>query len=142
MKKYLLLGIPAVLLFSSCDKEKSISVDDTPSEIKSYIQNHFPDEPILQVIKDKDGLVLTYDVLLEDMTSLEFNRKKEIQDIQSSKELPGSVIPDKIEAYVEERFAENYIIGWELDDKNQQVELDNGIDIEFKMDGSFVKIED
>ena len=76
------------------------------------------------------------------MTSLEFNRKKEIQEIQSSKELPSSVIPDRIETYVSTNFEENYIIGWELDDKNQQIELDNNIEIEFTMDGDFVKFED
>ena len=142
MKKYLSYGALAAIILTSCNKEKVISENDTPSEIKSYVQNHFPNQGIMQIIKDKDGLTLTYDILLDDMTSLEFNRKKEIQEIQSSKELPSSVIPDRIETYVSTNFEENYIIGWELDDKNQQIELDNNIEIEFTMDGDFVKFED
>ncbi len=129
------------LTLTGCDKEKVINNDELPSEIKSYISTHFPNHTIVQVVKDKDGFTKTYDVNLSGNIQLEFNRKKEIIDIDSDTQLPDSVIPEKIRAYVSTNYPENVITDWELDDKNQQIELDNGIDLEFNMDGEFLRID-
>ncbi len=126
---------------TSCDKEKVIPSTDLPSEITSYISTHFPNNSIVQAIKDRDGLTKTYDILLSESISLEFNRKKEIIDIDGVTQLPNSVIPEKILQYVTTNYPANFITDWELDDKNQQVQLDNGLDLEFKMNGDFLRID-
>lgn len=126
---------------TSCDKEEVIPSTDLPSEITSYISTHFPNNSIVQVIKDRDGLTKTYDILLSESISLEFNRKKEIIDIDGVTQLPNSVIPEKILQYVTTNYPANFITDWELDDKNQQVQLDNGLDLEFNMKGDFQKID-
>ena len=81
---------------TSCEKEEVLPSTDLPSEITSYISTHFPNNSIVQVIKDRDGLTKTYDILLSESISLEFNRKKEIIDIDGVTQLPNSVIPEKI----------------------------------------------
>ncbi len=126
---------------TSCDREEVIPSTDLPSEITSYISTHFPNNSIVQVIKDRDGLTKTYDILLSESISLEFNRKKEIIDIDGVAQLPNSVIPEKILQYVTTNYPTNFITDWELDDKNQQVQLDNGLDLEFKMNGDFLRID-
>ncbi|WP_107039796.1 PepSY-like domain-containing protein [Brumimicrobium mesophilum] len=140
MKQVLsLLVVLAVL--TSCNKEEIIGSGDLPSEISEYVTTHFPNNVIIQSIEDKDGFTKTYDVILEGSISLEFNRKKEIIEIDGVSELPKSVIPTKISAYVEVNYPTNFITDWELDDKNQQIELDNEMDLEFNMDGDFLKID-
>ncbi|HMP30754.1 MAG TPA: hypothetical protein PKD85_14205, partial [Saprospiraceae bacterium] len=52
------------LSLTSCDKESIISKTDLPIEITSYITTHFPNNNIIQVIKDRDGLIKTYDIIL------------------------------------------------------------------------------
>ena len=84
-----------VFLFTSCEREKIISSSDLPSEITSYISTHFPNNVIIQVVLERDGLTKTYDILLSESISLEFNRKKEIIDIDGVTQLPNSVIPEK-----------------------------------------------
>ncbi|SRR5690554_2680411 len=126
---------------TSCQKEKVIPATDLPSEVTDYVTTHFPNNQIIQSTEDKDGFTKTYDVLLDGNISLEFNRKKEIIDIESLSELPNSVIPTKIKSYVETNYPNNVIIGWGLDDKNQEVELDNGIGLEFNMNGDFLRID-
>ena len=126
---------------TSCDKEEVIPSTDLPSEITSYISTHFPNNSIVQVIKDRDGLTKTYDILLSESISLEVNRKKEIIDIDGVAQLPNSVIPEKILQYVTTNYPTNFITDWELDDKNQQVQLDIGLDLEFKMNGDFLRID-
>jgi hypothetical protein len=139
-KSSLIAGLFTISLIS-CDKESIISSPDLPNEVTSFISKHFPNKSIIQVIKDKDGLIKTYDVILSDNLSLEFNRKREIIDIDGVGQLPNSVIPAKILEYVKTNYPDNFITDWELDDRNQQIQLNNGIDLEFNMKGDFLRID-
>jgi hypothetical protein len=129
------------LALLSCDKEEILPTSDLPGDIQTYINTHFPTHTIVQIIKDRDGMTKTYDILLSDNVGLEFNRKYEIIDIDGITQLPNSVIPDKILQYVATNYPSNFITDWELDDRNQQIELDNGLDLEFNMDGDFLRID-
>lgn len=141
MKKISIALLLAVFAFVGCDKETIVKDSDLPKEIHSFITTHFSGKRIIQSVKDREGLELTYDILLDGNIRLEFNSKKQIIDIESHDKLPDSVIPDKIINYVSTHYAGNYITGWELDDRNQQVRLNNGIELEFNMDGDFLRID-
>ncbi|RFC55846.1 PepSY-like domain-containing protein [Brumimicrobium aurantiacum] len=141
MKK-LMIFLAMMMFLVSCDKETIISSGDLPDEINDYISTHFPSHTILQSIEDKDAFTKTYDVQLDGNVSLEFNRKKEIIEVESETELPSSVIPAKISHYVTENYPSNVITDWELDDNNQHVELDNGVELKFTTDGDFLSIDD
>lgn len=84
---------------------------------------------------------LTYDILLDGNIKLEFNKKNQIIDIESREKLPDSVIPAKILDYVSANYSGNFITGWEIDGRNQQVKLNNGLELEFNMDGDFLRID-
>jgi hypothetical protein len=139
--KSFFLSLIGMTFLTNCEKEEIISSLDLPVEINSYISTHFPNKSILQVIKDKDGLIKSYDILLNENVSLEFNRKNEIIDIDANTKLPDSVIPDKILQFVALKYAANFVTDWQLDGNNQQVELDNGLDLEFNMKGEFLRID-
>ncbi|MDY0344033.1 MAG: PepSY-like domain-containing protein [Lentimicrobium sp.] len=126
---------------SSCEKETVLPESDWPAEIKTYIETHFSDLAILQVVKDKDGTKTTYEVRLEGGFVLEFNRKMEVIEIEGLDRLPDSVIPAKILDYINQNFPANYIIEWELEGKNQEVKLDNKLEIQFDMSGEFLRID-
>ncbi|MFA5541826.1 MAG: PepSY-like domain-containing protein [Bacteroidales bacterium] len=143
-KNFLKASLIATLFtisLTSCTQEVIIPASEYPSEITSYTSTHFPNNSILQVIKDREDLTETYDVLLSENIRLEFNRKKEIIDIDGAAQLPNSVIPEKILQYVTSNYPTNFITDWELDNKNQQVQLDNGLDLEFTMKGDFLRID-
>ena len=139
--KSALVAVALLVSLISCAKEEVIPVSLLPVEIKTYISTHFPSNTIVQVVKDLDGLTKTYDVMLSDQISLEFNRKNQIIDIDGKTALPNSVIPEKIRQYVTANYPTNVITDWELDDRNQQIQLDNGLDLEFTMNGDFIRID-
>ncbi len=143
MKNYILASVVAIsAALVGCEKETILSEGQIPSEIKSYIAAHFPGRTVLQSVKDKDKFELTYDVILSEGTSLEFNRKKEIIAIEGNTALPESVIPNTIFSYINSNYPANHIIEWELTDKkNQQVELNNGLELLFNKSGVFLRIE-
>ncbi|HRP55056.1 PepSY-like domain-containing protein [Agriterribacter sp.] len=141
MNKIKLILILAIFALAGCEKETVIKENDLPAEIKTFITTHFPANPIIQSVKDRDGLELTYDVILEGNISLEFNRKKQITDVDGIAKLPDSLIPSSILNYVSTNYSGNVITGWELDDRNQQITLDNGLELEFSMPGVFLRID-
>ena len=145
MKKLQVLGIIAtlgLLLFAtSCDEEKGLSENEIPNEITTYVTTHFPTNNIIRVTEDKDGTRKSYDVVLSGNIKLEFNRQREITDIDSSSRLPDSVIPQAIRDYASENYPDNFITDWELEDNHQQVGLNNDVDLEFTMDGEFMRVD-
>lgn len=133
--------ITAIFALTSCDKETILNNAQTPSEITAFVTTHFPNHQILQTVKNAEGFKRTYDVILNGNISLEFNRKLEIIDIDADTQLPESVIPAKIGQYVNSNFPQNFITDWELEGKHQQVGLDNDLDLEFTMNGDFIRID-
>lgn len=119
-----------------------MAFDSLPSKIQNYVNTHFPDNEVLQVMEDKEGFSKKYDLTLSGAISLEFDKDNNISQIDGLTKLPDSVIPAKIRSFVLENHPSNLIIAWELDDKNQQVKLDNRLDLEFNMKGDFLRIDD
>ena len=142
MKKLLfLVFMMTTFILTGCGKETILNENDIPTEIKTYVEKHFPGSKILQCVKDKDGLELNYDVIIEGNFKLEFNKKKEIESIDGVTQLPDSVIPAKILNYVQTNYASNFITDWDLDRNDQQVELDNGLELKFNKSGDFLRID-
>lgn len=142
-----LLLLPLSLM--ACEREIVLPESDVPATIKNYVAQHFAGDPILQSIKDVDGLELTYDVMLKSMTKLEFNRKCEVIKIEAPMGgiLPNSVIPTSIREYVEKNYPTARITEWAWDTKGvkryQDVELNDGtIDLIFDANGTFYRIGD
>lgn len=130
-----------ILSLTSCNKETIVKVNQLPDKIREYIKNHFSALSVTQVTKDREGFQITYDVLLSDMTKLEFNKKDEVKDIESQYKLPDSVIPAKILQYVNNNYPGQVIKNWELDDQFQQVELSNGLELNFTSNADFSHID-
>lgn len=141
IKKNLMLIVLMITLMS-CAQEKIIPPSEYPSEIKSFASTHFPNNKILQVVQDKEVFTTTYDAILSENINLEFNKTKEVIDIDGVTKLPNSVIPKNILQYVTANYPNNFITDWELDKNGQQVGLDNGLDLEFNKKGEFLRLDD
>lgn len=141
MKKLLTIMVLLTVLFSSCEKEKLMTASEIPGEIRKYISSNFPNDSIIQSLEETDVFTKTYEIILAGNIHLEFNRKKEITGIEGNTKLPDSVIPEKISRYVTANYATNVITSWDLEDKNQQVDLDNGLELVFDKSGTFLRID-
>lgn len=144
-KNYLLTIIVLLSIsLTSFAQDKVIPEGKLPKEIRSYVKTHFPSNSILQASIDDELFSKSYELILSDNISLDFNSKNKITDIESKSKskLPDSVIPKRILEYTKTNYPNNVIISWELDDRNQQIELDNGLDLEFNMAGDFLMIDD
>lgn len=131
----------SLLLVTGCDKEVLIPENEIPSEIKAYVETHFPTTSISRAEKEKNETEL-YEITLANGVKLEFNKQKEIIDIDWNAKLPDGVIPSNILSYVNSNYSANFIIGWELQSGNQEVQLNNNLVLVFNMAGGFLRVDD
>lgn len=129
--KFLLLITFSTMMFS-CEKEQLITATQAPTSINEFLTTHFPEKTILKLEKDHDS----YEVDLSGNTSIDFNLNFEPTSIESRSKLPDTVIPAEILQYVLTNFPNNYITEWERELTSQKVELNNGKEISFALDGT------
>jgi len=122
-------------------QDKVVPYSQIPSKIKNYVTTHFPKNSVIQSEIDTEGLGKQYEINLSNGTELKFNNKNQIIAIEGKSKLPDSVIPKKIGQYIATNYPNNAITDWEIDGKNQQISLDNDLELEFNMNGDFVKID-
>ncbi|SOD18084.1 PepSY-like domain-containing protein [Pedobacter xixiisoli] len=137
-----LFAVAMILFFASCDKDDTmLSGDKVPLPIGVFVSAHFPNNAIIKAVKNNDNNKESYDISLEGNFELEFDENFGITSIEGNTRLPNSVIPPAILTYVTANYPNQFITDWELESNHQQIELNNGLNLEFNMDGSFIKIE-
>lgn len=145
MKKLIFYSISFIaLIFSSenvFSQDKIIAQKDLPMEIQNYLSTHFKEYNIIKAKEDNEKKSMKYKVTLNNNTKLEFNSSNKIIEIDSKSKLPESVIPAAISSYVKANYPTNHITDWEIEGENQQVELNNGLELEFNMKGDFLRID-
>lgn len=136
-------AVIAMLMISSTvlAQDKIIPYADVPAGIKEYIKTHFPSHTVVQSEIDMEGLLKHYEINLSNNLKVKFNHKHRVIEIDGSEKLPDSVIPKKIRDYVSANYPANFITDWEIDWIRQQVELNNGIELEFTTKGNFLRID-
>jgi len=142
MKTITVFLLLVAITVSGYAQDVIIPNNEIPVEIKSYIKTHFPTESISQATKDKEAFKIDYEIILSNLTDLEFNKKRQITDIDSKSKLPNSVIPGKILTYVTLNYPNSFIKSWKLDDNNQKIKLDNDLELKFSMNGTFIRLDD
>lgn len=123
------------------DNEVVLNENEIPTEIRTYIDTHFPNSTIVRAIKETEDNEVFYEVYLSEMVELTFNETLQILEIDGTSELPDSVIPPAILTYVEQNYPNNFITDWELEAGHQQVELDDATELEFTLDGEFIRVD-
>ncbi len=140
-KQFLPIALIALMGFGANAQTVNLPIDKLPKGVTDYVKTNFPNQKIESATSEKEGLSLDYNVLLNDKTKLEFDKLGKLKEVESTSKLPDSVVPKSISDYVKAKYPNNYIKSWEKDGKNQQVELDNGTDLEFDALGKFIKID-
>ncbi len=145
MKK-MLIAVMATLTtcLSACaSNPQSITFEELPQGAKTFITTYFDAADVSFVLSEKDGLHNDYNVRLKDGTELDFDYKGNLEEIDcQTKAVPAGIVPEKITSYVSARFADAFIVKYAIDRREQKVELNNSLELEFDKDGNFLRIDD
>lgn len=134
-------GVLFTASVSACAQDKIVAYNEVPQTIQTYVSQHFPHHKVLQSEMENKLNSKEYEIVLSGNVKLEFDKNNQIKSIDAKSQLPESVIPAKIAAYVKTNYPNNFMKEWELKKNKQKVELDNGLELEFSLNGDFLKID-
>lgn len=133
--------VAAFLGLQSCDDEKPINPNELPNTAEQFIQEHFPNVAVSSVMKEFDDLTYHYDVYLADGTALTFDKAGEWKDVENRiSGVPQTIIPEKINSYIATNYAGYFVVEIERG-RQYDVELNNDLDLDFSLEGNFLRID-
>lgn len=133
------------LTFASCsdDKDEPIDFNQLPSVAQKFITTYFGDTKVSSVKYDKDKNDHEYEVKLQNGFELTFNVAGEWTDVDApdGKAIPNGIAPEPIESFVLATYPESGINEIEKIKTGYDVELINGIDLKFNLQGEYVGVD-
>lgn len=127
------LAIPAVA-------QKKIAASELPKPAQEFLQKHFSHTTIEKAKKDAEHGEKGYEVKLKDGTEVEFWKDGSYREVDGGKNpIPTAFIPASIKDYVAANYPNEKITHIDYGHKDVDVDLTNGIDLEFTKDGKFLK---
>ena len=147
MKKIL---VTAVLLFAGItvsladSNDRPITLDKLPAAAQTFLKTHFADLTLAYAVEDPKLVGSEYEVTYTDRTEVEFDNKGEWSSVERKyAAVPASIVPTQISAYVaKSSFPNQYIKKIERNAYTWEIELSNGIEIEFDKDFRVIDIDD
>jgi len=81
IKSIFLIVVAFVMMaMISCD-DKVVTIDQLPAPAQSYLTENYPDQKVLIIKKDIEGLSTRYEVTLESGMKVEFDGDGSLQDV-------------------------------------------------------------
>lgn len=125
-------------------QEKIISENELPQTAKDFITKNFSEQKVVQTVKDIDYWIKTeYEVTLDNAFYLEFDGSGNWKEIDGKDTaIPTEFIPEPIIQYVSENFPTQKSTKIEKKSSGYELELSNGLDLDFNAKGKFIGIDD
>ena len=120
------------------------NINELPQVSRTFLNNQFDGNKVSHIKIDKDlFLVDSYDVILTDGTSVEFNRDGEWKEVKSFQQnIPDTLIPAEIRQYVSQNYPGQKIMTVERGKRKVSVDLANGLELKFDLNGNLIDIDD
>ena len=144
MKKWLIIVV-CLVVFSVpaiADDGKAISIGKMPQTAQEFMAKHFPGEEVAVAKQEGGFLDRSYDVIFCNGNKLEFDglgRWTSVDCKYSS--VPQEIIPAQIAGYIKGKFPGVKIIKIEKEERRIDVELGNGVDLEFNNSYELIEMD-
>lgn len=141
----ILIGLALMTNMACADNDKvTNNINELPQVSRTFLNNYFNGNKVSHIKIDKDlFLVDSYDVILTDGTSVEFNRDGEWKEVKSFQQnIPDSLIPAEIRQYVSQNYPGQKIMTVERGKRKVSVDLANGLELKFDLNGNLIDIDD
>lgn len=124
--------------------DKPVAKGQLPQRVHTFLTTNYPKTKIAYATVDNDLFDTTYDVALEDGTRLEFAKNGEWLEMKSPRggSIPLSAVPSKIAAYIKLNYPGAGVRQIEIDGRDCEVELTNGVEITFNRRHEMVRSTD
>lgn len=115
-----------------------------PKAAQTVISNNFKAKVSLVKIEKDFGRISEYEVILTDGTEISFDKDGNWDNVEvnNSKSVPSSMVPQAIRTYVKNQHSGQRIVGIDKERNGYEIELSNGIDMKFDKAGKFLRYDD
>lgn len=147
MKK-LKIGILATFMFFAAAavqaNDKVISFAKLPAKAQTFIQQNFDKANVATVLLDNEHLwKKDYTVIFNNGTKVEFDGKGNWEEVSSKTEaVPVKITPSTILQHIHKSFPNTFVKEINRKNKLYEVEISNGLELEFTLQGAFIRIDD
>ncbi len=146
MKKTIMLLFVSLMAMMawSCkdddDKDVPMSYDMLPKPAQEFISTYFPSDKAVKVVRDDEHAGTVYEVLLATGNEIEFDAAGQWVDVSAPPQnsVPQGIVPTPIWLYVEANFPAYYINEITRNAPGYEIELTNGLELQFDQDGIFI----
>lgn len=131
-----------LLIAISANAQKKIEASDLPPASINFIREYFPNATVDKAKKDAQHDEKGFEVILSDGTEVEFWKDGKYREVDGKKKpIPTGYIDRKIVDYVTKNYPNNKITHIDYGHKDVDVDLTDGIDLEFTKEGTFIKAD-
>lgn len=136
------LIIPLMSLFLACmmwscsdddDTDVAISYDQLPTAAKTFLAEYFAGDEVVRIEKDSKDDGSEYDVKFKSGADVEFDAAGQWVSVDApfGVAVPSGIVPVEISNYVQTNYPESYISEISRGYPAWEIELSNGVDVQF-----------
>ncbi len=123
-------------------QEQVITFAELPAKAQTFVKDYFSQNQATSVYKDTEFLSAEYNVYFDNGTEIEFDDKGEWKEVKSRTEgVPSNIIPTGISQHVQKQFPNTFVKEIKKKRYGYEVEISNGLDLEFNTKGQFLRID-
>ena len=129
-------------IVANAGNDKPINVNELPAKAQTLLSKHFKGQKVMLATIESGVVSRSYDVVLRNGTKLEFDKKGNLTEIDCKQGIvPSQLIPQPIKNYLKENYRGETVRKIELNKKEYEVELANGIDLTFNKHFQLIDID-
>ena len=130
------------LMPANADNNEPIQVTELPVKAQNVLSQHFNNQKVAFATIESGIIDKTYDVVLQNGTKLEFDKKGNVTEVDCKQGVvPEQLIPQAINTYLQDNHPGQAVRKIEINKKEYEVELSNGIDITFNKHFQVIDID-
>ena len=143
--RILMIAICCMMSFNivaNAGNDKPINVNELPAKAQTLLSKLFKGQKVMFATIESGVVSRSYDVVLRNGTKLEFDKKGNLTEIDCKQGIvPSQLIPQPIKNYLKENYRGEAVRKIELNKKEYEVELTNGIDLTFNKHFQLIDID-
>lgn len=141
-----LVGVCIAIFMTNCAvaQDKVITFAELPAKAQTFIKTYFDQKEVASVYEDTEYMVQKeYSVYLNDGTELEFFSNGDWEEVKTrTGQVPDKIIPSAITQHIQKQFPSTFVKEIKKKRYGYEVEISNGLDLEFNKNGKFLRIDD
>ncbi len=144
MKKMLAIMAIITLSLTACaERQHLVAFTELPVQAQTFVQKYFNLSDVAYIEREREGMHHDYNVHFNNDLEVEFDYQGNLKSIDSEiYPVPNGIVPELITNFVTLHYPNHFIVEYVIGHRNLKVELGNGIELYFDLEGHFLRADD